>query len=84
VEKKKESNATGIEIQISNPVSEKIAFFASMFSHCTPERQTLNEVDKYLSLQCGDPTVDRLDYWKAHVRQFPNINTVAKGILSNN
>ncbi|PTQ46678.1 LOW QUALITY PROTEIN: hypothetical protein MARPO_0010s0077 [Marchantia polymorpha] len=56
--------------------------FLGMFAHCNADNETKDEVDRYLSLQCEDPTVDPLEYWKVHEKQFLFISAVAKDILS--
>jgi hypothetical protein len=58
-------------------------FFNSLFSHCISDGTEMNEdeVDKYLTQRCEDPSIDPIDYWKVHCKQFPGLSTVAKDIL---
>ena len=61
---------------------EQPTVFLGMFAHSKTDSLTQDEVDRYLSLRCEDPTVNPLEYWKVHEKQFPVISSIAKDILS--
>jgi hypothetical protein len=76
------SGETEKNVKASAVVTQDLNLFVSMFAHCADNAGDMDEVDKYLELRCEDPSVDALEYWKSHAKQFPNLSAVARDILS--